>query len=245
MMRCYLRFSDETNRGRPKPRPEGFSKRKCFENFLEVFGRHEVYVVADCVKPDTEEWLGSQGVTVHTTKFGNGGDTFIHAIDLALRTAANDGEAVYLVEDDYLHLPRSRELLEEGLEFGDYATLYDHPDKYMDGPGANRLISGRSEVTRLYRSRSIHWKITNSTTLTFATRIACLRADYATYTKFCGDGRSKDFAMWRALCKRGIFKKGRTLVSSVPGHSTHLHLPWISPNPELDALLERTRQPGA
>jgi len=245
MMRCYLRFSDETNRGRAKPRPEGFSKRKCFENFLEVFGRREVYVVADCVKPDTEEWLARLGVTVHVTKFGNGGDSFIHAIDLALRTATSDAEAVYLVEDDYLHLPRSAEILEEGLEFGDYATLYDHPDKYMDGPGANRLIRGRSEVTRLYRSASVHWKITNSTTLSFATRIACLRADYATYLKFCGNGRSKDFAMWTALCKRRLLGKPRRLVSSVPGRSTHVHLPWIAPNPEIDALVDQLREPGA
>ena len=241
MMRCFLRFSDETNGRKPKPRPEGFSKRKCFANFLEVFGPHEVYVIADCVKPDTHEWLGSKGVTVHQTKFGNGGESFVYAIDLALRTAANDFEAVYLVEDDYLHLPRSREILEEGLEFADYATLYDHPDKYMDGPGANPLIRGRSEETRLYRSRSIHWKLTNSTTLTFATRIRCLRADRDAYRKFCGSSKSRDFAMFSHLRKRRLFGESRTLVSSVPGLSTHVHMPWISPGPEIDAALERMR----
>jgi hypothetical protein len=245
MMRCFVRFSDETNRGKPKQRPEGFSKRKCFENFLEVFGPEHVHVIADCVKPDTEGWLATKNVTVHTTKYGNGGDSFIHAIDLALREAASDAEAVYLLEDDYLHLPRAREILEEGLEFADYATLYDHPDKYMEGPGANRLISGRSEVTRLYRSKSVHWKLTNSTTLTFATRVSCLRADHALYLKHCGGGRSKDFAMWLALRKRGPFGRRRKLVSSVPGLATHVHLPWISPNPEIDALLERMRRPAA
>jgi hypothetical protein len=45
----------------------------------------------------------------------------------------------------------------------------------MEGPGANKLIRGRSELTRLYRSKSVHWKLTNSTTLTFATRIASSR----------------------------------------------------------------------
>jgi hypothetical protein len=95
-----MRYSDETNGGKVKPRPDGFSKRKCFANFLEVFGTDHVHVVADCLKPDTEGWLGSKGVTVHVTKFGNGGDSFIHAIDLALRTATNDAESAYLVEDD-------------------------------------------------------------------------------------------------------------------------------------------------
>jgi hypothetical protein len=244
-MRCFLRFSDETNGGKPKPRPEGFSKRACFENFLATFGSDGVHVIADRVKPETEAWLRSKGVDVHATGFGNGGESFIHAIDLALGSASDESEAIYLVEDDYLHLPGSREILEEGLEFGDYATLYDHPDKYMDGPRANPLIRGRSEVTRLYRSRSVHWKLTNSTTLTFATRVACLRADYAAYRKFCGGVRSRDFAMFTQLRRRRLFSRGRTIASSVPGLSTHVHLPWISPNPAIDALIERMRTSGS
>ncbi|MEX2208614.1 MAG: hypothetical protein WEF50_20555 [Myxococcota bacterium] len=245
MMRCFLRFSDESNSGRPKPRPEGFSKRKCFKNFLEVFDPNDVHVVADCVKGDTQEWLAAAGVTVHPTSFGCGAASFLYAIDLALRTARSDDESVYLLEDDYLHLPRSREVLEEGLEFGDYATLYDHPDKYMDGPRANPLIRGRSEVTRLYRSASVHWKITNSTPLTFATRVRCLRSDYAVYRRFNGDGKSRSFLMFSHLRKRSLFRKARTLVSAVPGLATHVHLPWISPNPDIYALVERLRQPGA
>ena len=244
-MRCFLRFSDESNSGRPKPRPEGFSKRKCFENFLDVFGTDDVYVVADCVKPDTYDWLVASGVTVHSTSFGCGAATFLHAIDLALRDVRGDREAIYLVEDDYLHLPRSRQILEEGLEFGDYATLYDHPDKYLSGPRANPLIHGRSEVTRLYRSASVHWKITNSTTLTFASRVHCLRADYAVFKRFNGDGKSRSFLMFSHLRKRGLLRKARTLVSAVPGLATHVHLPWISPNPELEALVDGMRSTSA
>jgi hypothetical protein len=71
--------------------------------------------------------------------------------------------------------------------------------------------------------------------------VSCLRADRATYLKHCGGGRSKDFAMWLALQRRAPFGRHRKLVSSVPGLSTHVHLPWISPNPEIDALLERMR----
>ncbi len=244
MMRCFMRYSDESNGGRPKPRPEGFSKRKCLHNFLEVFGTDGVHVVADCVKSDTEEWLGSMGVTVHPTSFGNGAAAFIHAIDLALRTSRSEDEAIYLLEDDYLHLPGSRQILEEGLEFGDYATLYDHPDKYMAGPRANKLVRGRSEATRLYRSASTHWKITNSTPLTFATRLHCLRADYSVYTRFNRDGKSRSFVMFSYLRKRHLFRKPRTLVSAVPGLATHVHLPWISPNPAIEALVERLREPA-
>ena len=57
------------------------------------------------------------------------------ALDLALKQT----EGVYFVEDDYLHHPRSYQILIEGLELGaDYITLYDHPDKYFDGGNPNR-----------------------------------------------------------------------------------------------------------
>ena len=37
------------------------------------------------------------------------------------------------MENDYLHLPNSYNVLKEGLDFGvAYVTLYDHPDKYLD-----------------------------------------------------------------------------------------------------------------
>ena len=69
---------------------------------------------------------------------------FNMALDLALKQTECEG--VYFVEDDYLHHPRSYEILIEGLELGaDYITLYDHPDKYFDG--GNPLIEGDGEVT--------------------------------------------------------------------------------------------------
>jgi hypothetical protein len=133
-MRCFLRFSDESNGRRPKPRPAGFSKRKCFENFLEVFGSDDVQVVADCVKSDTYDWLVASGVSV---------------------------------------------------------------------------------------------------------------ADYGVYTRLNGDGKSRSFLMFSRLRKCGLFRRARTLVSSVPGLARHVHPPWIAPNAEIEALVERMQSAGA
>ena len=42
-------------------------------------------------------------------------------------------DLIYFVEDDFLHKDNCREILLEGLRLGaEYASLYDHPDKYLD-----------------------------------------------------------------------------------------------------------------
>jgi len=73
---------------------------------------------------------------------GNGAGTFNLGLDLALKFDYDD--IVYFVENDYLHLPDSSKVLLDAFELGfDYITLYDHPDKYIDG--INPLVSAGSE----------------------------------------------------------------------------------------------------
>ena len=193
-MRCFMRFSDESNGGQPKPRPEGFSKRKCFENFLEVFGPDDVDVVADCVKPDTHEWLASAGVTVHPTSSETAPPpSSTRSICASRRPSRRRGRlpargrlsAPATLAADPRGGPRVRRLRD---------ALPTIPTRPWKDP-ARILYRGRSEVTRLYRSASVHWKITNSTPLTFATRVHRLRADYAVYARFNGDGESRSFLM--------------------------------------------------
>ena len=67
---------------------------------------------------------------VFRTTEGNAGAVRF-AMDLVVQNMVV-GEWVYLVEDDYLHLPESKARLVQAAEAGiaDYLTLYDHPDKY-------------------------------------------------------------------------------------------------------------------
>jgi hypothetical protein len=60
----------------------------------------------------------------------------------------------------------------EGFELGaSFVALYDHPDKYLDpSKGGNPYCEGGAEDTRVYLTTSCHWKITNSTTMTFAAK---------------------------------------------------------------------------
>lgn len=221
-MHVWYRFSDATNGGAAKPRPPGFCKRKVFENFLKVFKTSEIHVIADRVRPETAEWLRERCNDVEETNIGNGGDTTCLAFKRALETC-KPGDLVYFCEDDYWHRDGAEAILHEGLTIAPYATLYDHPDKYMIG--VNPFLHDRpGEVTLVRRTKSVHWKFTNSTTLTFATHYDVLRQDLCTLNKHCGDGKSHDFQLFCDLCSQG-----RGLASPMPGYSTHVHIPWVSP----------------
>ena len=230
-MNVFYRFSEETF----KPRPQGFSKRKCLENFLECFPTSKIHLIADNVREDTYEWLKTKVHSIERTCLKSGGMTFLHALKLVRKL---DPEThVYLVEDDYIHLPGSEAILREGLELAHYATLYDCPDTYINhthySNGMTRIISEGGEVSRVYLTEPsfTHWKETLSTTLTFATRVKYIQEDYDILVKW--GIFSADFDMFFQL--RNINQ--RRLVVCIPGYSTHCQMPWITRNPKIFELL--------
>jgi len=216
----YYRFSDHNNGNVEKDRPEGFCKRRVFENFLEVFSGVKIHVVADRVSKETEAWLRERVGDVEVTNIGNGGDTFCWAIQRALKEVGPT-DIVYLCEDDYWHRRGAVEIIREGLDVAEYVTLYDHPDKYISN-GPNPFVVHEGEMALVRKTASCHWKFTNSTTLTFAARVGTLMYDQSVHEKWCDQGQSLDFNLFIDLKTQG-----RTLASSMPGYSTHLQPPWV------------------
>ena len=233
----FYRFCEETQGA--KPRPPTFCKRKCLENFLECFPKSKIYMVADGVKDETYDWLKTKVQCIERTELKNGGKVFTHVIRRAMKELKSQ-DLVYFVEDDYIHLPGSEEAIIEGLGIGDYVTLYDCPDKYIDHIAQSQfdgvrvaIVDGGEESRVLQTVPSFtHWKETSSNTLTFATRVGNLMNDYVTMFKW--SFQSGDFNMFYDL----IHKNGRRLVSSIPGLSTHCHMPWITRNRKIFELLD-------
>ena len=122
-------------------------------------------------------------------------------------------------------------MLLEGLEIAHYVTLYDHPDKYVDVGKikndciGNPLIHFSSEETRVFCSDSTHWKFTNSTTMTFASKVSTLIEDATEIMQFTQNKYPNDYMMFRHL----LDNKKRTLISSIPGNSTHGETAYLSP----------------
>jgi len=217
----YYRFSDHNNGNVHKDRPQGFCKRRVFENFLDVFSDVNIHVIADRVSKETEEWLRDRVGDVEVTNIGNGGDTFCWCIERALEELGPT-DVVYLCEDDYWHGAGSVDMIREGLDVAEYVTLYDHPDKYISN-GPNPFVIYEGEMALVRRTKSCHWKFTNSTTLTFAARVGTLRSDRDVHIKWCARGQSLDFNLFIDLKS----ESARTLASSIPGYSTHLQPPWV------------------
>jgi hypothetical protein len=210
--------------GYPKDKPNYINNKNCFENALQIFNKANWYVIADNVSDETKEYLNSKVETVKYVSVGHGAGTFNLALDVALNLPSS--EIVYFLENDYLHKLGADKVLEDGIELGfDYVTAYDHPDKYLNPfEGGNPFCSGRAEDTRVYLGQYCHFKLTNSTTMTFASSVKTLKEDEEVLRKWTKDTHPYDFQMFMELKQ-----VGRRLASSIPGYSTHGETEFLSP----------------
>lgn len=221
-MKVLYRISDNSNKSKLKF--DHATKEHCLHNFLQHFPVEEVTLYADNVKDSTYEYLNSLGVSVVRTKNANNAVSALHVLNEALQF--DDVETVYFVEDDYLHRPNSRQVLLEGLDISRYVSLYDHPDKYIPAAhGGNPLIeSDGGEITKVYLTKTSHWKLTNSTTMTFATTVKSLREDFNIWKKHCTGHIPHDFDAFIEL--REI---GKSLITPIPSYATHCEQKWAAP----------------
>lgn len=217
-MKIIYRISDA---GYNKVKPDYINNENCLRNATKVFSHAEWLVIADNTSPSTDEMIAKYQSNIVKVSVGHGAGTF----NLALTEALQDSEdkIIYFIENDYLHKPNADKILLEGFNTGaNYVALYDHPDKYMDG--ANPEVEGGGELTRVLLTDSCHWKITNSTTMTFASKVKTLREDEETLRLFTQGSYPRDFEMFLALRD-----KGKALITPIPGYATHGETAWLSP----------------
>ena len=244
-MIIYYRISD----GGYAKEKLSVSKADCLANFLTVWGffdeeattAHDdtFFLIRDnlsdatwqTIKPlinradDVKHKCARLRLRIYTTSEGSSAQSFRYAFSGALTQHWKDDAIVYFVEDDYLHTANARKILLEGLERVDYVSGYDNPDKYINwNMGGNPLIRTGGEETLVFTTKSHHWKLTNSTTMTFLTKIGILREDKDIFLKHTEGTYPLDYKMWLELRE-----KGRALATPIPGVSTHIETKWLSP----------------
>lgn len=228
-MKVLYRISDN---GYQKVKFANATKQKCLLNLLTQFPIEEVTVYMDkCVEPTVDflnHYRDIAGLKVVPIQGGSSAQSFKLIIDEALKLPPN--EEVYLVEDDYWHLDGSRTAILEGLQRANYVTLYDAPDKYVPASmGGNPLIEeDGADQTKVILTKSHHWRLTNSTTCTFATTPSVLREDYEIWKRWCFASDTQthpnDFQ-----CFLELREMGRALLSALPTLSTHCEPAWKAP----------------
>ena len=227
-MILYYRVSNNSNN---KLRLENSTKENCLANAIKHFQPYvdEFNIIADNVTEeglqcylDELSWLPN--VSVESTALGNAG-SFWYIFQKAVQLP--DETEVYLLEDDYIHKPNSFKVLSEGLKRGDYVTLYDHSDMYKNHSegGENPFIEGGGEMTRVILTESSHFKMSISTTLTFATQAKTLKEDFNTWATHTGGIHVSDFRAFVDLRRNN----DRSLLVPIPGYSTHACVGYLSP----------------
>jgi hypothetical protein len=222
-MKIIYRISDA---GYNKIKPDYIGNEQCLKNATEVFKDADWSIIADNVSEPTENMIRKYVAEdlIKWVSVGHGAGTFNMALDEALMYP--DDEIVYFIENDYLHKPQSKEILEEGFNLGaSFVSLYDHPDKYLDpSEGGNPYCVGGAEDTRVYLTDSCHWKITNSTTMTFAAKVSTLKRVEPILRKHTNTSHPNDFQMFLELRTND-----ELLLTPLPGYATHGETAWLSP----------------
>ena len=222
-MKLIYRISDT---GYNKVKPDYINNENCLKNFVYVFGNQNLHIIADnCSEPTLKmitKYVHPHSIT--TVSIGHGAGTFNLALDKALKW--DDDEIVYFIENDYIHKFESQKILEEGFELGaSFVALYDHPDKYLSpSKGGNPYCEGGAEDTRVYLTKSTHWKVTNSTTMTFAAKVSTLKRIEPILRKYTQGSYPEDFKMFLELREQG-----ELLITPIPGYATHGETAWLSP----------------
>ena len=197
-------------------RPKWFDKVEIFRNLKstidpKVANLNIVYdehfgPIGDTFLKDEEN--------VEIINCGNEAGSFLATLDIIESRNYDDDTIIYFLEDDYLHKEGWCDVLLEAFNLPiQYVSLYDHLDKYIDS-GYNDLVS------KIFVTGTCHWRTTPSTCNTYAGRMGQFRQDMHIHRHFSAaspDGISMDHAKFVELGRNG-----RTLVTSIPGYSTHV-----------------------
>jgi len=230
MIRVIYRAVHPERRKNPDtPRPDWFDYKKCFRSILKTYKEEVKYY---CLF-DTEDQLTT--TSYHDIFRGN---AELHYINSRITTEMMDvdpekaagyimynwmqnqdwspEDIVYIVEDDYLHLPSwsmsLADVFNNLIKTADvYVSLYDHPDKYS--------MRYQGLQSTIVHSKLLHWRTVPSTCGTFAAKYSTFMKDIDIHKNHLGDHNK--FVE--------LENKYRTIISAIPAQATHCLANHLSP----------------
>jgi hypothetical protein len=201
-----------------KGRPAFYSKPLCLLSFLRAIepvrgAIGEIVFVNDGEIPDDRRELMRAGETVSLPSVGNS-RSYRAALAQLDGRGWGDDDLVLFSEDDYLYRPNAIvALLAAGKRLGevDYFTLYDHPNNYGDPELSNDLHRTVRRPILRTSIDGIGWCTSTSTCMSFAARVAALRADSWAHHAITTGPIPRDFALWLTVLGTDAFRVARWL----------------------------------
>lgn len=231
MIHTFVRHCNH-NDSVDKRRPDWFNREKIFDQ-LNASMRDSDSLIAfhdSGNGPLEDHFLMNKEVKTISASYGTDAGSirallsYIYSQDLDLE------DIIYLVEDDYIHRPNWGEIIEEGIGISSYVTLYDHADKYT-----NMYSNLKSKILV---TKSVHWRTVPSTTNTYACKVRTLLEDFPIHLNHCQfDLPDNDHRKFLELGSNN-----RTVVSCIPGYSTHVHQPWMAPCVDWESYIDTTKR---
>jgi hypothetical protein len=146
-------------------RPSWFSKLKCLDTFLSAVKHSESYINSIVFLHDGDKGTLSDSIpSRYNTEFINvrsNEKSLLRTFDIADDL---QGDVIYFIEDDYLHLPHSISTVLNGAKHFKLVNGYDHLDRYIRTDD----ITKDKESIAFLKSTNCHWRTSESTCCTWA-----------------------------------------------------------------------------
>ncbi len=217
-----------------KTRFANFTKQACHLNLLNTLDPHRVnitYFLDTFFPTDTTHFIKQQkSYPIIEIKAGTEAQSFLMMLDYICSQDLSSDTIIYLLEDDYLHRAGWASVLEEAFTIPDidYVTLYDHKDKYF-------LPEYQNLQSQIFHTKTCHWRTTPSTTNTYAMRFETLKTHLSIHQEYSLNRTiTADHEKFTQL-----WEMGASLVSSIPGWSTHMEPQFASPCFNWESLLHQ------
>ena len=232
-----------------KNRPNWFTHEACFLNLVRSIaylkqmpldielnvlfdGTKESYD-SDFIKKYYEKKSGEtelNGVDFNLEIFEGGSQRLagIHLLEEAFKRKYGKEDYIYILENDYLHdyswIYFLNQLIISDVPF-DYISLYDHSDKYPFRKGFHEMHQNLS--SKIYVAGDRHWRTVPSTCYSFIVSAKKFKEDIEILKSDL-----MDHQMFAEL-----EKKGRLVLSPIPGLATHCMDNLLSPGVEWERFL--------
>jgi len=238
MIRIFNRHCVTSEASAKKERPENFNRKNLFLHLLETSTAAGEFTVFLDKKPNEAHFTESIFVehvtksnpsmpfTIVTKECGSEASSYTALMNHIRDQNYDEKDIIVIIEDDYKVQSNWTNLLKDGLQFGSYVSLYDHPDKYT--------IAYKDLQVKIYKGLR-HWRTSPSTTNSFAVRVKTLLEDMEVHLNYSKgvtvtNDHSKFLFLW---------SKQRSLVTCIPGAWSHEELKMqcvieesVEPTPE-------------